>query len=338
MGGELSQEEIDKMLNGGGEEDSDSGDADTAEDAINGSVKSFSNLIKASLEEVLKTAFSLEVVSKFIDIGLKSKDELDINEDGVYANVLITVNENSFSLYIYIKKEFASILSDLMMMGPGEAKDTLTDDDLDAVRELLSQVFGNLSSAFKAEEGEPLSFEVKDVKQEILDMPDEKFYKMNFDVAIPNVKSDIISVIGERKSLETALDLKQHEAESENKDEEEEIVVDTPFKDVEDIEIDNKKPQPTSNESINNANLDLIMDVDLDVKIRIGEKSILIKDLLQIKDGSIIELEKNIEDPMEILVNNKIVARGVVVVVDGHFGVKITSIETKEERVKLLGE
>lgn len=83
--------------------------------------------------------------------------------------------------------------------------------------------------------------------------------------------------------------------------------------------------------------LDFILDIPLDVTVEIGRTRMLINDLLQIGQGSVIELNRLAGEPLDILVNNKLIARGEVVVVGEKFGVRITDIVSPMERVKRLG-
>ena len=84
------------------------------------------------------------------------------------------------------------------------------------------------------------------------------------------------------------------------------------------------------------ASLDLILDIPLAVTVELGRSKMLINDLLQLGQGSVIELTKLVGDPLEVLVNNKLVARGEVVVVNEKFGVRLTDIVAPMERVKSL--
>lgn len=84
-------------------------------------------------------------------------------------------------------------------------------------------------------------------------------------------------------------------------------------------------------------NLDFILDIPLEVSVELGRTKIPISDLLQLGQGSVIELAKLTGEPLEILVNQKLVARGEVVVVNDKFGVRLTDIISPAERVKQLG-
>lgn len=83
-------------------------------------------------------------------------------------------------------------------------------------------------------------------------------------------------------------------------------------------------------------NLDLILDIPLTVTVELGRSRMLINDLLQLGQGSVIELTKLVGEPLEVLVNQKLVARGEVVVVNEKFGVRLTDIVSPMERVQSL--
>ena len=82
--------------------------------------------------------------------------------------------------------------------------------------------------------------------------------------------------------------------------------------------------------------LDFILDIPLEVTVEMGRTRMLINDLLRLGQGSIIELNRLAGEPLDVLVNNKLVARGEVVVVSEKFGIRITDIVSPMERVKRL--
>jgi flagellar motor switch protein FliN len=73
-------------------------------------------------------------------------------------------------------------------------------------------------------------------------------------------------------------------------------------------------------------NFDLLMDLSLDVTVELGKTKRFIRDILTLQSGSILELDKEVEAPVDILVNQKVVARGEVLVIDDNFGIRITEI------------
>jgi flagellar motor switch protein FliN/FliY len=83
-------------------------------------------------------------------------------------------------------------------------------------------------------------------------------------------------------------------------------------------------------------NLQFILDIPLQITVELGRKRLLVNDLLQLSQGSVIELSKQIGEPFEVLVNQKLIARGEVVVINDKFGVRITDIISPMERVQQL--
>ncbi|URZ00987.1 flagellar motor switch phosphatase FliY [Clostridium felsineum] len=104
------------------------------------------------------------------------------------------------------------------------------------------------------------------------------------------------------------------------------------------VEVNRASFQPLQASEIYGApkNIDLILDVPLEISVVLGRAKKSIKDILNLGTGSLVELDKLAEEPVEILVNGKKVAYGEVVVVDENFGVRITSIVDNEERIKSL--
>lgn len=84
-------------------------------------------------------------------------------------------------------------------------------------------------------------------------------------------------------------------------------------------------------------NLGLILDIPLKVTVELGRARMVVSELLNLGQGSVIELSKLAGEPMEVLVNNKLVARGEAVVVNEKFGVRLTDIISPSERVEQLG-
>jgi flagellar motor switch protein FliN/FliY len=80
-------------------------------------------------------------------------------------------------------------------------------------------------------------------------------------------------------------------------------------------------------------NLDLLLDVPLDVTVEIGRARVAIRDLLQLGQGSVLELAKAAGEPLDVLINGKPVARGEAVMVNDRFGVRLTDIMSPAERL-----
>ncbi len=82
--------------------------------------------------------------------------------------------------------------------------------------------------------------------------------------------------------------------------------------------------------------LQMLLDIQLPVSIELGRTKMYIRDILQLTRGSVVEFEKLASEPVDLLVNGKKVAEGEIVVIDKHFGIRITSLVDAAERVKAL--
>lgn len=83
-------------------------------------------------------------------------------------------------------------------------------------------------------------------------------------------------------------------------------------------------------------NIERLFDVEMDVTVRFGTAEIPLRDIVRFGVGSMIELDRTVDEPVELLVNNHFFARGEVVVVDGYYGVRVTEIGSAEERSQTL--
>jgi flagellar motor switch protein FliN/FliY len=96
--------------------------------------------------------------------------------------------------------------------------------------------------------------------------------------------------------------------------------------------------QPASTTPVprNSKTLDLLLEVDLPIGVSFGRTQMRLKEALKLTTGSIVELNRSVTEPVEIIVNNCVIARGEVVVVDGNYGVRILEIISREERLRTL--
>ena len=108
------------------------------------------------------------------------------------------------------------------------------------------------------------------------------------------------------------------------------VATEAKFKDMTE---DAKTPRPEGER----RELDFILDIPLDVSAELGRTRLLINELLQLGQGSVVELNKLAGEPLEVYVNGKLVARGEAVVINEKFGVRLTDIISPIERVKQLG-
>jgi flagellar motor switch protein FliN/FliY len=84
-------------------------------------------------------------------------------------------------------------------------------------------------------------------------------------------------------------------------------------------------------------NIELLLDVELPISVSFGNSEMPLKDVLKLGTGSVIELDKSVNDPVLIIVNRKPIAKGEVVMVDGNYGVRILDVESTADRIRSLG-
>lgn len=204
------------------------------------------------------------------------------------------------------------------MMGEAEIskKSELDSDAMDGAKEVVSNIISAVSTTLGAQKEIPkisLMLEKCDFVPDSLDL--DTFHKLFFyDVQIADLNEKFALVMDER--LYSTLTQANAESESAEGGESSESKI---------IKIEGEL-----------KNINLIMDVRLPIRVRIGNKKMLLKDVLTMDIGSVVELNQLANDPLEILIGDKRVAYGEVVIVDGNFGVQITEIGTKKERLEQL--
>jgi flagellar motor switch protein FliN/FliY len=271
-----------------------------------------------ALEETIKKALNIDCLIKFTKAQTTDK----IEKKDFFGRFNIDINGTELGLYLSMDKKIASILSDLMLMGPGEPKDTLEADDIDSLKELFSQSFGAFATAIREED-----YKVSFNGFSQIEPKDEHFFEAEFKIIITNTTESSIKQYVSVSEFEKMLsNLKVDVLSSKNQ------TSSTPL-----FEIEDESKQSFTTIETSKDNLNLLMDIELNARVRIGSKQMLLKDVVKLSEGTIIDLDKSVDEPMEILVNGKTIAKGIVVVVGGNFGIKITHVGTKEDRIKSLG-
>jgi len=89
--------------------------------------------------------------------------------------------------------------------------------------------------------------------------------------------------------------------------------------------------------SFDERGIDLLLDIPLEVSVEVGRSRILVRDLLQLQEGSLVELDKLAGEPLDLYVNSRLIARGEAVVVNEKFGLRLTDVVSPSERIEKLG-
>jgi len=268
-------------------------------------------------------------------LELKEEQELSIISNIVPPIVLVKIKVSGdveADVMVAVPPNLAASLSDMMMGEEVTDRDELTADDIDATKEIVSNIFGAIANSLSAQKELPVfSFSIDDIEliKDDGEVSLEAFNKMYiYKFALDSIQSLLMFIVDEKfynklngvtdvdnTSLETTTQSSQNPKNLEHGSCEEESL---------NLNSDEMK------------NIALIMDVKLPVRVRIGKKRMLLKDVLNMDIGSVIELNQLANDPLEILVDNHVIAQGEVVIVDGNFGIQITTIGTKKERLTQL--
>lgn len=283
-----------------------------------------SDFMKLFESETVGTVEAL--IGEAPSLNLKEEQELSIISNIVPPIVLLHIAVSgavNASAMVALTPNLVASLSDMMMGEEGSQREDVSEDDLDAAKEITSNIFGAISNSLGAQKELPaLSFTIENVEYigENKDVSLENYHKMFvYHFKIGDVKSLFMFIMDE--ALHDAVFKTTKTLAAEPKYES--------YKFPEGA----KNPQLNSEEM---SNIALIMDVKLPVKVRIGKKKMLLKDVLNMDIGSVIELNQLANDPLDILVDDHVIAEGEVVIVDGNFGVQITTIGTKRERLNQL--
>lgn len=102
---------------------------------------------------------------------------------------------------------------------------------------------------------------------------------------------------------------------------------------------DTQTPESTlqDNSAGNPRSIEFLLDIPLQVSVEVGRSRILVKDLLQMREGHVIELDKLAGEPLDLYVNAKLIARGEAVMANDKFGLRLTDVISPAERIENLG-
>lgn len=273
-----------------------------------------------------------------------------------------------------IKSEDASIISDIMLGGDGTNPDKeLNDIHVSAVQEAMNQMMGaaatSMSTIFEKKiDISPPIIKRQDAEVILEDKPgieDTVYVKVSFQLKVGLlIDSNIMQLIPIPFANRLVEELMKNSYQEETKNEHAAVAEQIERKQSENHRENNQEPTQQStqqflgenvdkySDNIHQAtfsdfkqvhlskneqrNLDLLLDIPLKVTVELGRTKRTIKDILDLSSGSIIELDKLAGEPVDVLVNEKLIAKGEVVVIDESFGVRVTDIISQSERLMKL--
>ncbi|MDD2383162.1 MAG: flagellar motor switch protein FliY [Sulfurospirillaceae bacterium] len=275
-------------------------------------------------QEIISTIEGLTGIAPKVELNKEESGESKIKLVPPLAKADVRVSGDlSGTMRVTIATSLATAIGDMMLGGEGNEKEEMDADDLDATKEIISNILSSFSRSLGSQKNMPkLNFSVDQVDYIAIDggvdfHGYEKLFIYN--LAIHNSHDMMAFALSD--GLSSVI---EGDAPTSGNPMKEEQVSEQPKKSV-----PNMSPEEISN-------IELIKDVKLPIRVRIGSKKMLLKDVLSMDIGSVIELDQLANDPLEILVGDKVIAMGEVVIVDGNFGVQIGEIGTKRERLEKL--
>lgn len=299
---------------------------------------------------------AVSVVSNVLNREIKfsvSKCE-SINQDAIKETVTAPVlsiklpleGGASGTMYAIITTKDVAVLSDIMMMGDGSAE--YTEDHKDAISELFNQIMGAFTASVNNNFENPISTGTIEVGE--FDFESPSFPLENSDMVLETInipdkgESSMCFVIPQELSLQLMKGFKDSGGDVEGEG------VGLSSSEVDDLSqlstdisaIGEEKggfqetPLTDTTAAPPNENVNMLLDVEMDISIELGKTELSIKRILELSPGSIIELDRMAGEPVDLMVNNKVVAKGEVVVVDENFGIRIVSLVSPEKRIRSL--
>lgn len=286
----------------------------------------FTNVVQNIFQNTLDSMFDKTVTVSFAQISTGDADDL---VSGYEGQTLILASEEKTGMetgLMFYTKDI-TYMTNLMMMMDEPGKETLDNDDKDAIKELASQMLAACSVPVEEKTGVKVSFRVDDVM--VNDAPAlfqaGKYMIADASLSIDTTQSTFrfftdFNLLGLFGGKEAAAD--------------EEPDFGAAFKFPDDDSMG--MPDMGHSSGGHPHNLDLLLDIDVPVSVKMGSTNMFLKDILTMSSGNIIELDESADEPVELVINNKVIARGEVVIVDGYFGFRIKEIVSRAERIKKL--
>lgn len=244
------------------------------------------------------------------ELNFSEYSEFDIKNNTLKTPIVQSIFESDKGTFAFFSSPVLMNAISKWMMGEEEISENenLGDDEIDASKEAINNIFAALNTALNAQKDLPkFNFSLQSCDFVKDDLSLNGLYKIYFfDVSVNDLNEQISLAISQ--DIYNLLNVNN--------------------------KVEEDKAAPVS--EIDLKNIGLLMDVRLPIRVRIGSKKMLLKDVLTMDIGSVIELNQLANDPLEILVGDKPFALGEVVIVDGNFGVQITEIGNKKERLESL--
>lgn len=309
-------------------------------------------IIQESASSVLPMLIPKETALALGEIAQWSPEAYD------ESMVLVTTSFSegpSGSLYYVLSAKLVSVLVDLMLGGDGAADRPVNEESKDALKEMINQVLGVVASTMRERWEGAANFaqvEVHSLEPNIdlnLLLGDDDLLRIPLEVSVGGAAvGTLAACLPEDSVVSIHQDLIEAEpgaAPASTAAVEEDPVAAAMAEASAEASAEAAQkapaaaaPAPAAGPALDASagNVGLILDIELPIVIRLGTSEMALKDIIRLGPGSIIELSKMVDEPVELLVNDKIIAHGEVVVVEGNFAFRVTEVESKTSRIKSL--
>ena len=370
----LSQDEIDALLKGTSslDEFSDPNKSSQVDDYFTEMEKDalgeIGNISFGSSATALSALLNQKVDITTPFVSLVYKEELTDEFPNPHVAVQVQYTEGfSGTNLLVIKHEDAAVISDLMLGGTGENPTEIMDEiKLSAVQEAMNQMMGSaatsMSTVFQKKiDISPPSLDILNIQKgegtELIPQ-DDVFVKVSFNLKVGTlIDSNIMQLLSisfakslveellvpsaedTATSIEKESDLNEKQTEqpaAEYIQHEETQQAETVHVPVDVQPAAFSEFEHVSSPQGDSRNLDMLLDIPLQVTVELGRTKRTVQEILALSSGSIIELDKLAGEPVDILINSKLIAKGEVVVIDENFGVRVTDIISQRDRINKL--
>ncbi len=303
------------------------------------------------------------LLDKKIDIGVKHSGQADRGPlEGRYPGELVQVQcafATGFdeTLLFLFTKEIVARLSDLMMMGDGTAE--FSEDHIDAIQEGVNQMMGAAATALSSKLGRTVDFQPSSARVTTLEeigaaLDDQAL--ISLELQIEGQSGGMIEILAASalvRAMAGAMSGGARPQPGGLAEDEFDMAAaalgSEPSLGAGDLgmlgeafsggESGGGRQAMLELGQFNNKErerLELLLDLKLDISIELGRTRMLVRDILELGPGAVVELDKMAGETVDLLVNDKKLAEGEVVVVDENFGIRITHLISMEERIKML--
>ena len=344
--GSLSQDEIDALLQG-------ADDITTTPDAVDmmrgggpmvsaGDQANIKNLISSAIALVSTTLGGYLGGARQITLSnpvveAKSQDAVRNDFRGRYVQVSMNYLGalNGTNLVVYNYKDAGTISSLMMGDDTGAAPAEITDAHQSTIQEFTNQFISSMGTQFSNKLGggvnaTPAIVSIAQSQME-LNLPPGELVKITYDMVIDGVmNSKLYHIIDGNIASRLGSDGSGQQQGYQNQ-----------FQQAGQQTQISSVRFPQMGESITSGgygDISLLLDVEMTMTVELGRTTKLVKDILGFGEGSIIELDKLAGEPVDLLVNGKLIARGEVVVIDENFGIRVTDIVSQDERFRSVNK